>query len=439
MANKKVLIITYYWPPSGGGGVQRWLKFAKYLPENGWEPIIFTPDNPEYPVIDQSLEKDINPKLKVLKHPIWEPYQLFKKLSGRPAKERVNTGLLFDDKKTGLTEKISLWIRGNLLIPDPRFFWVQPATHFLEKEWNKINPDLIVTTGPPHSMHLIGMKLHKKFNIPWIADFRDPWSKLDFLQRFYPTKPAIKKQQRLENMVLNSASAILSVSETWGKEIQANTIKKVSVITNGFDQSDFIIEKGDVKPNKFLISHMGIINSLRNPKVLWQSLSELCGEIPTLENDLEIRLIGTVDPGLVNEIIEYPLLKENVKVISYLPHEEIVNEYYKSACLLLLLNDSKIAKGHIPGKLFEYLASNTPILALGPGDSDVSKILIENSVGLTVDPNDKELLKKSIAQIYQDFKGNTHKTKKGNIQKYSRENLTKSLADLFNKIIESYT
>ncbi len=436
MAKKKVLIITYYWPPSGGGGVQRWLKFAKYLPQNGWEPIIFTPENPEFPVIDKSLQKDIATDLKVIKYPIWEPYQLFKKISGRPSNERVNTGLLFDDKKIGFTEKISLWIRGNLLIPDPRIFWVKPAARYLKKNWGKLNPDLIVTTGPPHSMHLIGMRLQKKFNVPWIADFRDPWSKLDFLQRFNPGRKAIKKQQNLEKKVLNSASAVLTVSPNWRKDIQGITDKKVAVITNGFDTSDFEMTKPEKRAEKFRISHMGIINSLRNPKALWQSLTELGDEIPGFKEDLELFLAGTVDPGLLNDIKEYSFLKDKIQVVPYLPHSEVIKEYKKAACLLLLLNDSEIAKGHIPGKLFEYLASGTAILALGPVDSDVSKIIEENSAGITIPQNDKDALKKSIAVFYRKYKENILEQQSENIKEYSRENLTKKLANFLNEVVQ---
>lgn len=436
MAKKKVLIITYYWPPSGGGGVQRWLKFAKYLPENGWEPIIFTPENPEFPVLDESLQKDIASDLKVIKYPIWEPYKLFKKISGRPSNERVNTGLLFDDKKIVFTETISLWIRGNLLIPDPRIFWVKPAARYLRKEWGKLNPDLIVTTGPPHSIHLIGMRMQNEFKVPWIVDFRDPWSKLDFLQRFYPGKKAIKKQQNLEKKVLNSASAVLTVSPSWRKDIQGVTNKKVAVITNGFDTSDFEIMKSENQAKKFRISHMGIINSLRNPKVLWQSLTELGDEIPHFKQDLELFLAGTVDPGLLKDIKEYSLLVDKIQVVPYLPHNEVVKEYKKAACLLLLLNDSEIAKGHIPGKLFEYLASGTPILALGPIDSDVSKIIEENSAGNTIPQNNKDALKKSILEFYRKYKENIQDQQSENIKEYSRENLTKKLAGFFNEVAQ---
>jgi len=204
MRKKKVLIITYYWPPGGGGGVQRWLKFAKYLPVFDWEPLIFTPENPEFSVIDHSLEKDIDKNLKVIKYPIWEPYQLFKKFSGRSKNEKVNTGLLFDDKKPGFKEKTALWIRGNLLIPDPRVFWARPAFRYLQKKWDEIEPDIVITTGPPHSMHLIGLRLQKFYNIPWITDFRDPWAGIDILDIFHPTGTAIRKHQKLEEKVLKT-------------------------------------------------------------------------------------------------------------------------------------------------------------------------------------------------------------------------------------------
>ncbi|HKI88004.1 MAG TPA: hypothetical protein VKA38_03185, partial [Draconibacterium sp.] len=178
---KRVLIITYYWPPSGGGGVQRWLKFVKYLPSNGWKPVVAVPENPEYPVIDLSLQEDVPKEAEIIKLPIWEPYGIFKKITGRKKEERVNTGLLFDEKKQTSIEKISLAIRGNFLIPDPRIFWVKPSIKRLKKLIPELNVEAIITTGPPHSVHLIGYRLNKIFGIPWIADLRDPWSNLDML------------------------------------------------------------------------------------------------------------------------------------------------------------------------------------------------------------------------------------------------------------------
>ncbi|MBE9481851.1 MAG: glycosyl transferase family 1, partial [Bacteroidetes bacterium] len=173
---KKVLIITYYWPPSGGAGVQRWLKFVKYLREFGWEPIVYTPENPEAPDIDNSLEKDIPDNLTVIKRKIWEPYTAYKKFIGQEKEQKINAGFLSENKKPKLSENISVWIRGNFFIPDARKFWIKPSVKFLTN-YLKNNPvDAMISSGPPHSMHMIALGLKQRLGIPWLADFRDPWT-----------------------------------------------------------------------------------------------------------------------------------------------------------------------------------------------------------------------------------------------------------------------
>ncbi len=436
MHKKKVLIITYYWPPGGGGGVQRWLKFAKYLPGFGWEPIIFTPENPEFSVIDHSLEKDIDKNLEVIKYPIWEPYQLFKKLSGRSKNEKVNTGLLFDDKKPGFKEKAALWIRGNLLIPDPRIFWVRPSFRYLNSKWDEIKPDLVITTGPPHSMHLIGLRLQKAFTIPWIADFRDPWAGIDILDIFHPSGRAIRKQQKLERKVLKNATRVLTVSKSWGQELKAVAGDKIAVITNGFDKSDFPNMDRTHHPEKFRISHLGIINSLRNPKILWQKLEDLCKRDPGFNEDLELHLTGTVDPGLIKEINTFPLLSKKMQVNEYMEHEQLIGEYNSTACLLLLLNDSKNAKGHIPGKLFEYLTTRIPILVMGPENGDAAGIAKESGTGFVADPSDEKAIEETILKIYSQFKAGKRVAQVKNIDQFSREFLTGKLVKLMNEMIK---
>ncbi len=428
MTKKKVLIIAYYWPPSGGGGVQRWLKFTKYLPQNGWEPIVVVPENPEYPVIDTSLGKDVPKEARVIKMPIWEPYGIFKKLTGRKKSEKVNTGLLFDEKKQSLTEKVSLWIRGNLLIPDPRVFWVRPTAKRLMKEIPNLKPDFIITTGTPHSLHLIGKRLKKKFpDIPWLADLRDPWADLDMLDRFYLTKWARKRQRKLEHSVLAMADVVTTVSPTWAKELQAKVDTPVHCITNGYDAEDF--EDYDYKAvnDNFTISHVGIINSYRNPEPLWSALEELCTELPDFKNKLKLQIIGITDAGLGKSLDKFPQLKERTSVTGYIPHEEVVRKYQQSACLLLLLNNTKNSNGHIPGKFFEYLASGKPILVIAPESADVSQVIRENQIGFACDFEDKEKTKAALSSL---FLGKTQSVDKESIEKYSRQRLTGQLATL---------
>ena len=186
---KRVLIITYYWPPSGGSGVQRWLKMSKYLPEYGWQPVIYTTENAEYPIVDPSLEKDVSPEAEVIRRPITEPYTFYKKFLGIKQEETVKVGFTQEEKKKKSWKSgLSMWIRGNLFIPDARRWWVKPSVKYLKKYLQEHPVDAIISTGPPHSMHLIAMKLKEATGLPWIADFRDPWTEIDYYQDLHLTR-----------------------------------------------------------------------------------------------------------------------------------------------------------------------------------------------------------------------------------------------------------
>src|ERR1051325_721406 len=308
---KKVLIITYYWPPSGGAGVQRWLKFVKYLREFGWEPIVYTPENPEAPATDPSLEKDIPGNLTVLKTKIWEPYNLYKGFIGQKKNEKINAGFLSEKEKPGLAERISVWIRGNWFIPDAREFWVKPSVKFLSGYLQKHKVDAIVSTGPPHSMHLIALELKRKFNLPWLADFRDPWTNIDFYKDLKLSKASDEKHKKLENEVLKYADKVVSVGQTMSdefKKILGSDEKKFFVITNGYDEDD--LYKSEIKLDpKFTLAHIGSINRDRNPAILWKVLAELVKENTELTSKLEIKLVGKTDVNVDKSIRESRLEK----------------------------------------------------------------------------------------------------------------------------------
>jgi len=428
--DKKVLIITYYWPPSGGGGVQRWLKFAKYLPDYGWEPIIFTPENPDFDLKDQSLNKDVNDDLEVLKFPIWEPYQLFKRISG---KKELKQGQVLEEGKKSLLSKIAIWIRGNLFIPDPRKFWIKPSVEYLNTiiEGNGIKT--IVTTGPPHSMHLIGLRLKEKNpDLNWVADFRDPWSKWDILDKFQLSRRSEKKHQNLESQVFKAASRIITVSDSWKKEFEQIGARRVDVITNGFDSSDIIIRDSTEK-NKFRICHAGMLNDFRNPTVLWQALRELIHEEQGFKSDLEISLIGILSQQVNQMLMNDVDLKDLLVLSEYLPHDKVFNAYAQSAVLLLILNDSKNAKGHLPGKLFEYMAVKTPVLGIGEEDGDASYILSSTNSGKVISPLDKDGLKQQLLFLYRNWKNNEPIAQEG-IDKFDRRILTSKLATLLDQL-----
>ncbi len=434
---KKVLILTYYWPPGGGAGVQRWLKFVKYLRDFGWEPIVYTAHNGEMPVIDNSLEKDIPKNLTVLKTPIWEPYSIYKTFIGRKKSDKINSSFLSENKKSGLTEKLSVWVRGNFFIPDARKFWIKPSVNFLSNYINENKIDYVISTGPPHSMHLIALGLKQKFpNLKWVADFRDPWTNIDFYEKLMLSKSADNKHHKQEISVLQNADIVLSVGRTMSdefvdmyKEAGGKNINKFKVITNGFDAED--VKQGEIKKDsKFSIAHIGTLVKDRNPQVLWKVLNKLVNENSDFEKQLEIKLVGKIDI-YVKEQLEVFGLTKYVNKIDYLPHDEVILEQQKSKVLLLLVNNTKNAKGILTGKFFEYMAANSPVLAIGPADGDLAKIMKDTGVGLISDFNDEVNLKQNILNLYNGQSENRNQLA---IDAYSRKSLTKDLADCLNSI-----
>ncbi len=434
---RRVLIITYYWPPSGGSGVQRWLKMSKYLPENGCQPLIYTAKDAEYPVEDPSLEQDVAPEAEVIRRPIVEPYNFYKKFLGMKKGEKVKAGFINEGvKKSGWKENLSVWLRGNLFIPDARCWWVKPSVRFLKRYLKEHPVDAMISTGPPHSMHLIAKALHKKFNIPWVADFRDPWTDIDFYKDLKLTRCADKKHHRLEYQVLTEATKVVTVGWDCAKGLESHGAKDVEVITNGYDDLGKICVKTDENPSlrdhqslPFTMSHIGIIGENRNPETLWQAISELA------DKDLKIRLIGQVDNSVI-ESIKRNNIEKLVEIVPYIPHNQVIEEQAKSDVLLLFVNNTPNAKGILTGKIFEYMASGRPILCIGPEDGDSARILSETQTGITVDFNDKEKMKSIILEFLAKYQENQLITKRNEtVGKYSRRNLTKEFVKILNGII----
>ncbi len=422
---KKVLIISYYWPPAGGSGVQRWLKFTKYLPKNNWQPIIYTPENPYFEVKDEALCKDIPVEAEIWKTSVWEPYALKDKLFGKAGKSQ-SAGVI--SNKKSLKNKVLNWVRGNVFIPDPKIYWVKPSIKVLLKKINEEGIEHIITTGPPHSMHLIGLGLKKSTpNLKWIADFRDPWSELDLLDEFHLSNSSKKKHQDLEKQVLKNTDVTLTVSETWVKDLKRLGANSVELITNGYDTADF-----DSKPkinDKFIIGHYGLLNHLRNPKHLWKTLNSLCEENTEFNDKLAIHLSGNIDAEVILEIESHPYLKTKVKQLGYLSHAEVLAEYNEASVLLLLLFNSQSGVGNYPGKIFEYFAAKRSILAFGPEESDVEKLIQRTKTGMYFS-YDKTNLKDDILALFN----NENHFNSENIESFSREKLTKDLSDLLNNI-----
>jgi len=425
---KKLLIITYYWPPAGGPGVQRWLKFVKYLPEFNIQPIVYIPENPTYPIIDKGLESEVSEKAIILKNKITEPYG-FASFFGKNKTKKISSGIIPNQRKQSFLEKILLWVRGNLFIPDARFLWVKPSVKYLKKYIEENNIDTIVTSGPPHSLHLIGLQLKKDLNITWFADFRDPWTTIGYHKDLKLSSYAAKKHKALEAAVLNSADTIIVTSKTTKTEFQALTSKPIEVITNGYD-----VEKIDKQSldDKFTLAHIGSFLSERNPRILWKALNELIKENQDFKNDFQLKLIGAVSQEVLDTITEFKLA-DYVLNLGYLSHQEAMEHQRKSQVLLLIEINSEETKSIIPGKIFEYMAAERPIIALGPEESDFAEIITATNTGVFFSYYEKEKLKALLLNYYELFQNNNLKVHAVGLQRYSRKSLTEQLAKLILK------
>lgn len=434
MTRKKILVVTYYWPPSGGGGVQRWLKFVKYLPQFGWDPIVFTPENPEFDLQDESLMKDVSPDLEVLKFPIWEPFSIYKKLF-KP-KDKLKQGIVIEKAKMSFVDKLSVWVRANLFIPDPRRFWVKPSVEFLVPYIQQHEIDVVVTTGPPHSMHLIGVELKKKCKIQWVADFRDPWSDWDLLDKL-GVKGVIRAWHRkLEKSVITTADLVLTASRGIEESLLAKAKDiQIAEITNGFDRDDLPTAKLKNQYNKFRMTHLGLLNELRNPHVLWDCLEEICEELPGFQADLELLLAGMVSESILERLQNSERLRSQLKHLDYISHQEVFEYYQDTSILLLLLNSQESEQLIIPGKLFEYLLVEKPVLAIGRKNSEVDEILNYTAVGQVFEADEKEAIKTMILESYKGFKVNESIVQPNHIEQFSREYLTKQLVEKLDALI----
>ncbi|WP_374445036.1 glycosyl transferase family 1 [Epilithonimonas sp.] len=448
--SKKVLIVTYYWPPAGGPGVQRWLKFAKYLPEFSLEPVIFTPENPSYPLIDETLKSEVPKNTKIIRTNIWEPYQLAEKFS--KSNKKFKGGQFDVGKNQSFLSKLSIFIRGNFFIPDARKFWVKPSIAFLKKYLKENDIDLLVTTGPPHSLHLIGLGLKKELpDLKWIADFRDPWTEISYYKHLKLTKSSDRKHKELEKAVFQTADVTLATSYTDAENFRKKGANS-SCITNGFDISEqgkigefqsssvgeFEVlkstEKNDSTPKrKFTISYVGVLEQLRNPENLWKALDELCKASSDFAEDFELKFVGRVDDKILNAL-ENSVLKDRIKNLGYLAHQDSVTEMRTSDLLIITNFPNKSSKGIIPGKLFEYLATGKKIISFGPKDADVETILNRTNAGQHFDYSETDKIKDYIFALYLDRKNGKSIINSADINEFSRKELTKKLSEIIKKI-----
>lgn len=459
---KRVLIISYYWPPTGGSGVQRWVKFAKYLPSEGWQPVIYTPENPEQLAVDESLAAEVPAEAEIIKTHITEPYELYKKFlkkSGH-SKEAVEVNPVNAQNKT-LAQKAAMWVRGNFFRPDPRCMWIRPSVKFLKKYLKEHPVDLIVSTGPPQSMHIIGMKLARETGLPWIADFRDPWTKIFYFKHLSMTRATERWHKRMEKMVLDEASVVVAVSPLVQQEFQNMTQTPVELITNGFDECDFeqgadsiqsevtesvqaMNEIADQKsrlaaggPDKdFVMTHTGLFAADGNPTTLWKVLAAKCAKDEEFRKHLRIRFVGKTDDAIL-EAVRAEGLDGHLTDLGYQPHAVAIREQRTASLLILPLRKEPEYKAVLPGKLFEYLASWRPVLGIGQPDGAMSMILNTTRTGVVLNWEDEASITRFIDLCWKNHLKGELTVDDADISQFTRRNLTHRMAELFDRLTRS--
>jgi glycosyltransferase involved in cell wall biosynthesis len=432
--SKKILIIAYYWPPSGGSGVQRWLKFVKYLPQTGWQPIVFTPENPSFGTRDESLLKDIPPEAQVIHFPIWEPYEAFFRLSRIFGKSNKSKSVSIDmvaAKTPSLFQRFSTWLRANFFVPDPRICWIKPAVRFLSEFLKEHQITTVITTGPPHSLHLIGLRLKKKNQqLRWIADFRDPWSAWGFLDSLGVGKYARAKHRRLEAEVLRTADEVLTITPFYVRHFEALGKRPVQLFTNGFDEDDFA-KITHTKSAKFLIRHIGIVNEKCDPKPFLKVLSEIALENSDFAKAVQMEFIGEVHIRIKEFVRHSQELSAITVFTGNIPHSELMNLYGSTSLLLLVLLGYKDAEGYMPGKLFEYMATGLPVLGLGPVKGDAANLIQESGIGVMLDGEDADGMKHYVLDQFRAWQnGSVRSLNTAGANNYSRRAITIKLAKL---------
>ncbi len=436
---KKVLIVTYYWPPAGGPGVQRVLKFVKFLPKLGWEPIVLTVRNGEYPAIDETLAKNIPEGCKVFKSEIWEPASAYKKFMGMKSGEKIPTAVLADETPS-LKKKIASIVRLNLFVPDAKIGWINNAVKTGKEIIRTEKPDLIFSSSPPPTVHLIARRLAKYSKLKWIADFRDPWTDIHYYEN-QPRLSVVKAFDRmLEKKVLTEADRISCISKLdidldFGKKTNPG---KCCNIPNGYDEEDFSELKLDEKnDNRFEMLHLGAVNKERVPHKLLRALKTLNEEGVILEKLFQLKFVGKTEEVLKQEV-EQLGINDLVKFVSYVPHSEALKHIESASVMLLLVTQSDKNKRILPGKTFEYIRTGREILALGPTDGEVARIINSTKTGKMIDYSDETDLYEFVKTRFLKWKNGDYSFERNveTILEYSRENLTKKLIEQFESLIK---
>ena len=431
---KRVLYITYYFPPSGGSGVQRGLKMVKYLPASNWQPIVLTvdPDHAAYPILDPALEDDLPTDTRITRTRSWDPYAMYASMMGRKKKDAVGVGFLGADHAS-TKEKLARWVRANLFLPDARVGWVRFARKAALELAGDPGFDAIVSSGPPHSAHLIGRDIAKATGKPWVADLRDAWPDAAYAEMLPTTRWALKRDLSLRNRALKRANACIAVTEDLASTMQNATGAPFSVIRNGFDPEDF----AGVEPMKsegFTIVHTGSLAPARDPEPIWNVLANPENEARWPE--LKLHFVGNVDPLVLDSARKAGAI-HRVQHTPYVPHHEALAQTLGANLLLLPINRVNNAAGIVTGKIYEYLASGRPVLGIGDPNGEAARLLSSSEAGKMLAWDDEEGMALELDRHLEAWRTgqSLNGANPNTIQAFSRKEQAASLAVLLETLI----
>jgi len=430
---KKILVISYYWPPCGGAGVQRILKFVKYLPSNGYKPFVITVDQSKasYPVIDETLLSEIPSEAEIVRTDTFEPFDFYSKLIG---KKSIPTGFS-NEADPGMIQKLSRFIRGNFFIPDARKGWIRFAFEQACKIIEMENIDLLLTTSPPHSVQLAGLKLKKKYGLKWIADLRDPWTDIYYYREFRHLPFAEKLDKKYERLVLENADRLITVSSDLKRMFMHKSERidenKFSIIPNGYDEDDFKdLDRSVSQPKDFVVSYTGTLAESYNPQMFFDTFKRIVKENPGV--NFILRFIGSPAESLMKKIKEMSL-SGNLETVPTVTHTKSVEYLNESTVLLLVIPEIKKDKGILTGKLFEYLASGKTIICIGPEDGEAAEIISECKAGKTFSRSNEKGLYEYINSLLIKWKDKGDLNIENDLyKKYSRKSQTEKLCGVLN-------
>ncbi len=434
----KVLILTYYWPPAGGPGVQRFLKFARYLGEFGWEPVIITPREGSYPYRDDTLLADVPPGLKVVHTSTREPFALYNRLTGKKGKEVPVAMTGFKESRNPI-QHLAKWVRANFFIPDARVGWKPYAIRAALQEIARGDVKAIISTGPPHSTHLAGMALRKESGLPWIADFRDPWTTVYYNAFFPRSRRTERVDQRLEDQVLQQADQVLVISSGMADEFR-DRARAIEVLYNGFDEAD-LYTGADEASERFYLAYIGNMKPNQQVAALWRAAAACSNKSPEFKRDFCLQFTGSMDPTIAQAIAEAGLA-DQLEILPFVPHQQATRLMSQSSMLLLIIPDAKDNERIITGKIFEYLASQTRVLSIGPVQGDAAAILRQAGRSAMLDYGDQTSMEEALLQAHSDWlRGGRMPLRErgGDYLRYSRRGLSEQLAEILNRLCQGPT